>query len=242
MLTFDEEIRRVDKLLPSGELLYASSTAARWLSEPSMIFTLRYLPMKWVEILDNYLEIWEFFVQTKRLHTRVILPLHPESALGQIWYYIQSGDATSSSPLKRLFVMINNYWSQVPPKVVTYMDERVGQYMVPFRYCQYSAQPTFLLFKTYLAEIYYYFSNISLEEERPYLAKIFRDLQVILQTLHGYYLEALQALKELRKDLVDVRMLDFVMGTHDRLGEGSRVSLLGRDTLSIIRRMLDEIH
>ena len=54
-------------------------------------------------------------------------------------------------------------------------------------------------------------------------------------------------LKELRKDLVDVRntldnrMLDFVMGTHDRLGDGSRVSLLGRDTLSIIQDQLNII-
>ena len=220
MHTFDEEIRRVDELFPSGVLLYASSTAARDNKERWMIHTLRYHVQTWVKILNNYLEICDFFAQT---------------------HY-----SRDSSSVRRLEDMIKNYLSQVPPKVVAYMEERVMNNNVPLRYARYNSVP-FMLFKTYLAEIYYYFINISLEEERPYLQKIIKDLQVILQTLHGYYLEALQALKELRKDLVDVRntldnrMLDFVMGTHDRLGNGSRVSLLGRDTLSIIQDQLNII-
>ena len=183
----------------------------------------------WSNLLDRYLEMCDFFVQAQRVREQI--PGRPGSALEQTWRRMDTIDD------------IDFIWSKDSPTYLPY-ERPYWRYLVR-RFTDESLFPDFI---TYLREIHDFIEKTDSDFDRNDLQEALNRARYPMQNLFVKYKDILNALRELREELVkilktlDSKMLSFAMGTHDRLGEGSRVSLLGRDTLSIIRRMLDEIH
>jgi len=237
MHTFSGMLRRVDELLEGTDLRMGLEglTNVYYGTRMATIddigrygeFENEECVIQWSNLLDRYLEMCDFFVQAQ--HVREQIPGRPGSALERTWRRMDaidnitlSYDSPTYLPYERL------YWSHL---VVRFTDE--------------SDFPNFI---TYLREIHDFIDKTDSEFDRNDLQEALNRARYPMQNLFVKYKDILNALRELREELVkilktlDSKMLSFAMGTHDRLGEGSRVSLLERDTLSIIRHMLDKNH
>ena len=184
--------------------------------------------IEWSNLLDRYLEMCDFFVRAQRVREQI--PGRPGSALEQTW--------------RRMDTIDDINWSDDSPTYLPY-EKAYWRYLVR-RFTDEGEFPDFMI---YLRRIHYFMHwKTDSEIHRNELQTILNGARYPIQRMWLKYKDILNALRELREELVkilktlDSKMLSFAMGTHDRRGEGSRVSLLERDTLSIIRRRLDEIH
>ena len=148
----------------------------------------------------------DFFVQAQ--HVREKIPGRWGSALERTWRRMDaidninlSYDSPTYLPYERL------YWSYL---VRRFTDE--------------SLFPDFI---TYLREIHDFIDKTDSEFDRNDLQEALNRARYPMQKLFVKYKDILNALRELREELVkilktlDSKMLSFAMGTHDRLGEGS---------------------
>jgi len=233
MHTFSGMLRRVDELLEGTDSTMGLEALTYYYDGITIAtsddigkhgeFEFEECAILWSNLLDRYLEMCDFFVQAQRVREQI--PGRPGSALEQTWRRMDTIDD------------IDFIWSKDSPTYLPY-ERPYWRYLVR-RFTDESLFPDFI---TYLRKIPSLIENTDSEIDRNDLQEALNRARYPIQRMWLKYKDILNALRELREELVSFAMLSFAMGTHDRLGEGSRVSLLGRDTLSIIRRMLDEIH
>jgi len=175
----------------------------------------------WSNLLVRYLDMCDFFSDAR--HVREQIPGRPGSALERTWRRLDTID-------------VDFMWAWDSPTYLAY--ERPWWFHLVGRFADHGEFNSFI---DYLRRIHYFIrTDTASEIHRNELQTILNGVRYPIGTMWLKYKDILIALRELREELVSSVMQSFAMGTHGRLGEGSRVSLLERDTLSIIRDMLED--
>lgn len=221
----------------SGRGLLGQEMTVDYDPEPCDHFLDRKCAMEWSNMLFRYLEMHEFFDDIWDVRHRY--PGHDGSRLAVTWR-----DMSGFLPdLRQLNCSITNFRHRIPSDLQEYMERNPRMARMP-------GAGACCNLVTFLRNIHDYMEHFSDAAERQNIVDDLLGLRIkegnpqipdMMELLFEFFRTRLGALRELRAELVNTRhtlgmtMLDFAMGTHDRLGERSWVRLLGADHLSTIR-------